>query len=174
MNRPLIITASAIILLVVSASFILEGQKDKVRDVDLETLYDSFSYKQELEAIMINKQQEHTWVIDSLELELKQISFRLNSEKDPTEMDLQSFESKSKYYYELKQHFEQLDASLAEKYTTQIWTQLNQYVQDYGEDHDLDYILGADNTGHLMYARKAMDITNELIVYVNRRYNGEK
>ena len=61
---------------------------------------------------------------------------------------------------------------LSAKYTADIWKRINEYVSAYGEEHGYDFIFGASGDGSLMYAREGCDITDEVIGYVNRKYNG--
>ncbi len=61
---------------------------------------------------------------------------------------------------------------LSARYTTDIWKRINEYVSAYGEEHGYDFIFGASGDGSLMYAREGCDITDEVIGYVNRKYNG--
>ena len=53
-----------------------------------------------------------------------------------------------------------------------IWKQINQYVTDFGKEKNLDIILGANGGGSLMYAKEKIDITNDIITYINEKYSG--
>lgn len=64
--------------------------------------------------------------------------------------------------------------NISNQYTVEIWKQINQYISDYGHANDLDFIYGATGSGNLMFARNAYDITEEVIQYCNKRYEGDE
>lgn len=55
-----------------------------------------------------------------------------------------------------------------------IWERLNPYLVDYGKENKYTFILGANGTANVLYADEKMDITDELIEYVNKRYHDKK
>jgi outer membrane protein len=71
------------------------------------------------------------------------------------------------------QNFSTAEAELTEKYNSDIWKFINESVQEYGAKNDYDFIFGATGDGSLMYARKANDITDDIVTYINRRYQGQ-
>jgi outer membrane protein len=56
---------------------------------------------------------------------------------------------------------------------TKIWTQLNQYITEYGKTKDYEYILGANGSGSLMYADSTLNITEEVTAFANKKYSGK-
>lgn len=62
---------------------------------------------------------------------------------------------------------------LIDQYTSDIWKRLNEYINEYGKANSFSYIFGASGNGSLMYAEETNDITEAVIVYVNKRYAGE-
>lgn len=66
----------------------------------------------------------------------------------------------------------QNEISLTEDYNAQIWTQLNQYIKEFGKSKDLDLMLGANGNGSILYANEAYDLTEECILYVNNKFSG--
>ena len=52
-------------------------------------------------------------------------------------------------------------------------TQLNEYIEDFGEENKLDYIFGANGTGTIMYGNESKDVTKEVVTYVNKKYVGK-
>jgi Skp family chaperone for outer membrane proteins len=74
-------------------------------------------------------------------------------------------EKAKKYAYE--------ESVLAEQYTQAIWKQINQYINDYGKANKYDFIYGASGNGNLMYAGEHKNVTQEVINYINSRYEGQ-
>src|ERR1700739_2741498 len=46
---------------------------------------------------------------------------------------------------------------------------LNTYAQNYGTEHNYTYILGSDESGIIMQADQKLDITNEVLTYINSK-----
>ncbi len=54
-----------------------------------------------------------------------------------------------------------------------IWNRLNPYIISYGKKKNYKYIFGANGTGNILYADEQENITADLIIYVNKSYNGK-
>jgi len=154
--------------------FFLGCQQEKTAFVEAATLYNAFEYKKELETKTIGIQQVRQKIIDSLKIQLQTKAVVLERTKainQPT--DIAAFEKLRNEYLARQTQFEEENQIMVEQYTKQIWGQLNQYIQDFGSKQGYTYIHGVNGEGNLMYANKEKDITEELIIYVNNRYNGQ-
>lgn len=61
---------------------------------------------------------------------------------------------------------------LANRYTEDIWAQLNKDISDFARENNYDIIWGANGSGSLMYADSSLNITPLLIEYSNKQYEG--
>lgn len=52
-----------------------------------------------------------------------------------------------------------------------IINQLNTYIEQYGQNNDYDYIIGATENGSIMFSKESKDITNDVLVFINSKYN---
>lgn len=52
-----------------------------------------------------------------------------------------------------------------------IWKRLNPLIQEYGRAKKYKMILGANGSGTLLYSDSTLDISDDLIKYVNDEYN---
>jgi outer membrane protein len=149
------------------------NKKDKVAYVNLSKLYNEFEMKKELEAKLMNVQQARKTILDSIGLTLDQMSLKVQNTKDgdPLRID---FERKRQELAYKQQDFDQDNQALTEQYTSQIWKQINQYVQDYAKANDYDFIFGGDGSGVLMYGNDKKNITEEVKSYINQQYKGVK
>lgn len=120
-------------------------------------LFQGFNGKTDLEFKLDKLRLHHKTVLDSL------IAL---SEKSTNQQDWLR-------YYEKRDELMTIEQEAANKYTEQIWERLNVYVRDYGISQNYDIILGAKGDGVLMYADEKMDITNEVLKYANKKYEGE-
>lgn len=76
-------------------------------------------------------------------------------------------------YEQLRQQFALSENELSDKYTADIWKEINRYISDYGKENGYDFIFGASGSGNLMFAKDAHNVTEDIIEYVNRRYEGK-
>lgn len=166
MQRYMIILGVLLLAAGITA-FSLKDGESKAGYVNNGKLYDAFLLKKELEMKLKNTQSERQTRLDSIALGIR--SIEQHGEKDNAgQMELMQRE-----YMIRSQQFAEDNERQAAEYEEQIWTQLNQYVQDYGEQNGYAFIYGATGSGSLMYANESYDLTEELIEYVNQKYKGE-
>lgn len=60
------------------------------------------------------------------------------------------------------------------KMMQEIFHQINSYIEEFAAKKGYEIVLGTTNSGSLLYARKQLDITNELILELNERYAGKR
>lgn len=57
--------------------------------------------------------------------------------------------------------------------TQTLINDINSFVQNYGDQEGYDIILGANGSGNIMYANKGTDLTEEVLMSLNRDFSGE-
>jgi len=75
----------------------------------------------------------------------------------------------------LKKRQEEFQAENQEKVSelnNQMFTQLNQYIKEYGDQHGYTYIFGTTSDGNIMYAKESEEITEKVRVFINKKYQG--
>lgn len=152
--------------------FVSKNQK-KIAFVNTLELYDGFEMKKELEQSFVKVQSGRKEQLDSLELELRMLNAQLESKGSKAGI-AKIFEIKRDNYLQKKQQFEEDNGLMQEQYNSNIRKQLNQYVADFGKEGNYDYLLGADGSGALMYAKETTDVTKEVLKYINDKYKGIK
>lgn len=116
-------------------------------------LFENFKGKKELEAKLLNIKSSNKLRLDSL---------RMIITNEESEL----------YYRQQLLVVEQQEETLSAEYNAQIWNQLNSYIKEFGKKNGYDFIYGATGNGSMMYARETMDITDQLIDYANKTYEG--
>jgi len=171
--RPYIFPSIGVLSLLLSVSvFIFQPGKKNVAYVQMESVYNGFQLKSKLETQLKDTEKARQFVIDSLKLQLHQMTLTLQSmEKVDTSL-LRMYNLRQQYLNEQEMQFAEDNQALASEYTDQVWGQINQYTRDYGTENGYDYILGASGDGTVMYANETEDITEDLKVYINNRFNG--
>jgi len=56
--------------------------------------------------------------------------------------------------------------------TKQVVDEINQYIKDYGKSNGLKIILAATDYGNIAYAQDGIDITDEILEGLNKKYDG--
>ena len=142
--------------------------------VSIQKLYDGFEMKNEMESDYKNIESRRKTIIDSLKIEsdyyYKQ-NLVNNKLSDKAKKKLLHLQNQIKIKEE---QFADENMALSKSYTDQVLKQLNQYVYDYGQENGYRYILGANNSGTIMYANNSEDISTEVLEYINKRYKGEQ
>jgi outer membrane protein len=156
--------------------FIFVGYKmpeaPKTAFVHNSALYQEFEMRLELENKYNKSAEQHKAQLDSMLLNLEFTAKQLQLTENPQEQSIRRFKQMESVYMQLEQQHEEADQKLSQQYYDQIWTQLNQYIQEYGAEHNYQYIYGANGDGTIMYAAENSDITKELTAYINQQYQG--
>lgn len=130
-----------------------------------------FLLSKELDARLKRVQTTRQSILDSLELQLGALEHKVMT-ANATDAE-QARAGRLRQEYSLKQQqFAEDNALLTQRYQEQIATQLNQYLKDFTEEQGYDYLFGATGSGSLMGAKEEYDVTNKVLMYVNKRYKG--
>jgi outer membrane protein len=169
MNKVIMYLLVIIVLCLVGKEIWDAKKSYKIGYVEVNTLYDGFTFKKELESKLLNVKEMRKHLLDSLELRLRVMAGQLNEGrvKDATE-----FEASRQDFLTKKKSFEEDNDQMTSSYSSQVMKQLNQYVQQYGKEHGYTYILGADGAGSLMFADEAENVTKEVMDFLNKKYSG--
>ncbi len=168
----LIILLSFIILICLAVISYLMFSKKEICYIKLPEVYAEFDMKKELEADYITLANKRQFLLDSLKVQLDVLGKQIDPNK--TNIDLHShYQTQFQAYQKQVNVIQQSNQDINSQYTDQIWTQINQYTDEYRLEHKIDIILGADGNGAVMSGAKELDITNSLIEYINKKYSGK-
>ena len=172
--RVLLVALLAGAALVFGGVFLYRHLVPRTAYVNLAQAYHQFTLTKELEAKLNTTKRARQAVLDSLSLQLRQLGARVQGSgaRKPDPSELQLLETRAQEYKLKEKQFEEDNQALSEQYTDQVWTQINQYMKNYGKEHRYTYILGAEGSGVLMFADERYDITSEVVAYWNRQYAG--
>jgi outer membrane protein len=170
MNKLIAPIAFLALCISITCAVLLFNQKQKIVFVNIETVYDEFTMKKELESKFENVANVRQQILDSLKLELTILSKSITSKNDMGKINL--FQAKRQEYALKEQNFTESTSQTNEQYKNQIWKQLSQYIMQFGKKNNYKYILGFENKSSILYGDDAEDVTKELSVYVNELYKG--
>ena len=57
--------------------------------------------------------------------------------------------------------------------TQAVINDINAFVKEYGKENGYKIILGARGNGNIMYADSSKNITKEVLIYLNKKYQGD-
>lgn len=166
----------SVLFSVLAIAFVLWDKLNEreYRYVEVKKLYDAFDMKKEYEIKFKKIESARIKILDSLETQLKILSqqIELTKQKDPS--IIAKFQVMRDNYMTKKQQLNEDNVSTVKDYDEKILKQLNQYIEDYGKQHNNEYIFGYGNGGELVYGKEKNNITNEVIQFVNDKYKGLK
>ena len=53
-----------------------------------------------------------------------------------------------------------------------VWKRIEQYSKEYFEDKDIELVVGSNGFQDTYHVNKKVDITNDLLLFINNRYEG--
>ena len=68
--------------------------------------------------------------------------------------------------------FQELQDNYTHNLSNNVWNRLNDYITEYAQANNLKIILGANGNGNVMFGEKSIDITNQILEYSNKKYEG--
>lgn len=174
MNKRNVFVGVLVGLLLLFSGFIIAllSKETKLAYVNTGQIYEGFKLKKELEARLSQTSEARKNILDSLRLNIQMTIKKIKEDKSADKQD-DRLEFIRQQYIQKKQQFDEDNEVLAKQYTSQVWEQLNQYVKDYGKQHGYKFIFGTNGEGSLMFAKETDDISKQLILYVNSRYEGK-
>lgn len=171
MNKLTILSAALCCAICLSVTGYTWMNQPKTAYVNLGEVFESFAGKKELAFRLDKLKNQQKSMLDSMELTIRSLQQAAESAKNGQAVLAKLQNTKQTYQYLNAQFSEQYQIQ-DESYSEKVWTQINQYVTDYGKDNGYDFIYGANGNGSLMYGSSANNITEEIINHINQRYEG--
>jgi outer membrane protein len=170
MIKNVIITIS-LALSVTAIILILQKQKSETVYVDAGKLFSEFELSKKLNKDLEKVLTARKSILDSIYQKMRLLTIEVKAEGARNEEKIKYLAGLEEEYYLKQQEFDKDNKAATEQFMANIWNQLNQYVNDYGKQNNFTYVLGANGQGNIMYAVQDRNITDDLIQYVNNRYN---
>ena|ERR1035437_6691899 len=144
--------------------------KEKIIYVDTGKLVSEFILAKELNKKIDEIVKARKSITDSLYRELKKLTFDVKLEKAKDLEKVKRLAALEDEFNYKQQEFDKSNKETSTEYLNKIWSQLNQYVTEYGKKKGCVYILGANGQGNIMFAEENKNVTDDLIQYINERY----
>lgn len=164
--KKIIITISALILALITG-FIIYNSIEKTAYVEMNLIYNEFEMTKSMESEYDKVIKNRNSILDSLKSELQ-----LMAAIKMTPQQEKVFLLKRQQFLEKSEKFEGDNEIIKQEYVNKIWSRLNGYIKQFGDENGYDFIFGANGQGNIMYAKDSKNITKEVSLFVNKRFNG--
>lgn len=160
MNKSIVWGLSFAVVILMGVVFYLTLGVDQAKSAFIvnQQVFDGFKGKQKLEAKLAKIQTEHKNKLDSLEL-------RIRLAADPLVIN---------EYNTMRQQFAFEEEQLSAQYTEDIWKEINEQLVAFGNDNGYTFIYGATGNGSLMFGDESFNVTQDVVQYLNEKYEGER
>lgn len=150
-------------LLVMYFSFMILEPSKRIVYVDNNKLFEGFNMTKELKRVGEKEFNSRKKSLDSLYSQLQSQTISEGNKK----MLMQQF-------IQGKEELEQFNQSFATEESSKIWSRIHGYTVDFSQENKYQLIIGSQNKQAVLFADENVDVTNELITYINKKYEGIK
>jgi outer membrane protein len=163
-----------LVLAAVGLSLWDHNSRPKTAFIIVGEVFNQFDMKKDSEKKFTLVKNERQKIVDTLAFRLRLLAKKIDQDKAKNKEDVNTYNIGREEFYKKQKAFEEDNSHLTKQYDSEILTQLNQYVKDYGKENGYQYIFGSDGNGSLMYAEDQTNITKPVIEYINKKYKGTK
>tara|TARA_R110002072_G_scaffold303135_1_gene495208 strand:- start:7436 stop:7924 length:489 start_codon:yes stop_codon:yes gene_type:complete len=125
-------------------------------------VFEEFTMKKDYDLKIEEDISKEVQVLDSIQLLVNKMSIQGNQE---------NLKQLKQEYFQKQEQYNQLFKNLSTKYTTEVNDRLNGYIKDFSNKKGYDIILGSGGEGNVMFTKEKINITDELIIYINEKYS---
>jgi outer membrane protein len=164
-TQTILIVINVILILLVSFCLIknFTHTNTKIVYVDNEKLFDNFNMTKELKRSGEKEFNSKKTVTDSLYKKINSSGITLSEKKVLMQQFIQS-----------KEDLEQFNQNFALEVSTKIWSRIHSYTSEFSKENKYQLIIGSQNKQSVLFADENIDVTNELLIYLNKKYEGYK
>lgn len=130
--------------------------------VDNQRLFDGFAMTKEMKVIGEREYNLRKTEIDSLYSRLQYVE-----ENEEREFLMKEFISK-------RESLEQFNEEFGYTESEKIWSRIKSYTKEFINNREYKFIITSENSRNVLYADPEFDITDELLLFINSKYEGNK
>jgi len=155
------IIQSLFIILIITGCGNKNTSFQKIGFMENVKVFEEFEMKKDYDKKIESDLKLEVAILDSIQLLVNKLNIQENRE----DLNL----AKEAYYTKQKQ-YNQLFQELSSKYTSEVNNRLNDYIKEFSEKNKYAIILGSGGEGNVMYTKDGINITEELIEFINKKY----
>jgi outer membrane protein len=160
-----------------SIFYLIKKSENHIYYVRNQYLVENFQGMKDAEIDFNERFKREKNFLDSLQLMYKTMGMTYNSpgleaeQKKNLEKNLSMLQNQLTQY---SQYYKNITDEADKKMTDQVLNQVNAYVKEYGEKKGCDIIIGTTTSGNILYGKKELDITDDLLKEIDEMYKGKK
>lgn len=154
-DRFLLYAVSVVVLALAGVQVSGMVFKPKTAYVDIGRMLEEYKFKKSLEDVSASGLTQIKAVIDSFEM------VRRMGAGTP-QLDTQLTAAK----YAFQDYYARSGQEISKK----IWERLNPLMEQYGKEKGFKLLIGATGNGALLYGDKSCDVTDDVVRYINTRF----
>ena len=162
-NKLNILTLINLLLIILLTVFVLynyTSKSEKIVYVNNSKLFEEFKMTKEMKTIGEKEFTNKKTFLDSL---YAQLQGNLNEQEK--ELLMKEFVSK-------REEFDQFNQTFVVEESDKIWSRINSYAKDFSKENNYNLIIGSNNKQDILFADESIDVTKELLDYLNKKYSG--
>ena len=129
--------------------------------VDTVKLFDGFVMTKEMKRVGEKEFNSRKLFLDNLYSNLQSPTTSASEKKGLMQQFIQG-----------KEELEQFNQTFATEQTAKIWSRIRSYTSEFSKEKNYQLIVGSDNKQTILFADENIDITNDLLTYLNKKYEG--
>ncbi|MDI9320441.1 MAG: hypothetical protein QM530_08225 [Phycisphaerales bacterium] len=153
-DRVLLYLVSLIVIALLVATVKNHVGKPKSVYVDIGKMLDGYKFKKDLEAEGTKNLYKIKNTVDSLKMAQK-----VNNNPITDSQIIYAERAFEQYYNYSNQEM-----------TKKIWERLNPQLEEFGKQNKFELVVGANGAGTILYGSKDCDVTNDVVNYINAKY----
>lgn len=166
-----VISILALIISIATCIVVIYRSENNVVYVDSGKIFNEFELAKKLNKELENTLKARQSILDTMFSKINSLTVQVKFDKLKDQKMISYLAQIEEEYYLKQKQFEEDNRASNNAYLTKVWNQLNQYIMEYGKKHRLSFVFGANGNGNIMYANEEKNITDEILTYVNDRYN---
>lgn len=143
-----------------------EGKDVPVLVFNIQDVFDQFDMKKELKA-------DYDKSILRIEKSIDSLEAYINTQMSAGGMSDESYKASAQELYTYNQKRTELESSLLAETDAKIQAQLLSYVREFGKERSAKTLIAYNNDYPVIYADSLVNVTSEVITYVNKKYSGK-
>lgn len=124
--------------------------------VDNVKLFDGFTMTKEMRKTGEKEFNSRKSVLDKLYADLQSGSVSESEKKQLMQQFIQG-----------KEELEQFNQVFGSEQSSKIWARIKSYTAEFSKDKNYKLVIGSDNKQAVLFADEKIDVTNELLTYIN-------
>lgn len=164
-KSAMVLAVLIVVALFTVAASIFFKEKKKTVYILTEKILEDYEGAKEIRKKIKDTELKQRSILDSIYLEIQ------TPNKDGKDNG-EKIKKDKEVYQRLYSGFANSNQKQQQEYNAVLWKQINQYLEEYGIENNFDFILGASGNGNIMFADTTLNVTDDVVKYINKKYAG--